>query len=97
VVRLTGVCNREHWFRFHVKDDKMKNNKFFINKKNILNSEELKTLRGGGQSVEEEPCCLCKEWNGTPLGYMLGANPGNCNSLCFYAFGTGYGVWECII
>jgi hypothetical protein len=68
-------------------------NKVKINSEKIMKNEELITLRGG----YGDNCCLCHSSNGGDLGYMKGATPTDCASLCASANFGAYGTWECLV
>lgn len=69
-------------------------NKFQINSAKLMKNDELLMLKGG---YDGTGCCICKDWGGTTIGVIAGTTISQCNWDCFSTFGTGYGVWNCII
>lgn len=66
-----------------------------FNNDKIIKSDQLIKLKGGTQPGDG--CCMCKKWDGTDLGYMLGVTIDTCNSECFRTYSTGYGIWNCLV
>ena len=68
-------------------------NKIQINSERLMKNEDLVTLRGGYGTG----CCICKNWQGETIGVIAGTTIEMCNWDCFSTYGTGYGVWNCIV
>ena len=67
-------------------------NKIQVNPARLMKNEDLINIKGG----YDGPCCVCKAWDGTILGFMW-TTPEMCNTDCFNANQTGYGLWNCIV
>lgn len=68
-------------------------NRLQIDTGKMIRDEELVRLKGGYEGA----CCTCHAWSGTVIGHIYGSSIWGCNNDCFYAMGTGFGTWDCII